>query len=249
MSRKDTADVWEERFPPLFEPLRLREHEDAFAVAMARAAECGAGTVFHVGRFDPIEFAVVLEPEMPLAAARRALFVGMNALAATILADCPPERSVEFAYPDGVLFDSGLIGGGRIGWPQGVAEDAVPDWLVFGAMIRTGSFQELGFVLDPSATSLEEAGYRDVDPRAFAARFCRHLMVELDEWQEEGFKDIGRRYLDRLPKDAGEGLRGIDRNGDLVVHPGGGKASERRAFLPALAASSWYDPVAGAPRA
>ncbi|HRK24439.1 MAG TPA: biotin/lipoate--protein ligase family protein [Beijerinckiaceae bacterium] len=124
MGRKVAADVWDERFPPLFEPVRLREHEDAFSVAMARAAESGAGTVFHVGRFDPIEFAVVLEPDMPLAAARRALFVGMNALAATILADCPPERVVEFSYPDGLVFDNGLIGGARIAFQDGRGDRA-----------------------------------------------------------------------------------------------------------------------------
>ncbi|HRK24440.1 MAG TPA: biotin/lipoate--protein ligase family protein [Beijerinckiaceae bacterium] len=120
---------------------------------------------------------------------------------------------------------------------------------MFSAMIRTGSFQELGFALDPSVTSLEEAGYRDIDPRGFAARFCRHLMVELDEWQEAGFKEIGRRYLDRLPKPPGTGMRGIDRNGDLITHPGGGRAAQRQDFLPALAASAWFDPATGAPRA
>jgi hypothetical protein len=238
-----------ERFPPLITPVRLREHEDAFAEAMRRAAEVGAGTLFHVGRFDPIEFAIVLEPEEPLAGARRALFAGMNALAETILADCPPERVVTFDYPVSLSFDAGLIGGGRLGWPAGTGEDHVPDWLVFGAMLRVGGFQELGFTLSPTMTSLEEAGYTEIDPVAFAARFCRHFMTEIDEWQEEGFKGIARRYLDRVPKGEGERLRGIDGNGDLLVHAASGGPARRRPLLAELAAPAWFDPASGAPKA
>ena len=53
---------------------------DAFAHATTIAAEAGAGTLVHVGRFDLVEFAVVLEPEEPLRTARRAFYAGMVAL-------------------------------------------------------------------------------------------------------------------------------------------------------------------------
>lgn len=238
-----------ERFPPLVTPVRLREHEDAFAEAMRRAPDLGAGTLLHVGRFDPIEFALVLEPEEPLASARRVVFAGMNALADTILADCPPERVVTFDFPGSLTFDAGLIGGGRLGWPAGTAEDEVPEWLVFGTMLRVGGFQELGFTLSPKVTSLEEAGYSEIDPVAFAARFCRHFMVEIDEWQEEGFEGVARRYLDRLPKGEGERLRGLGGNGDLLVHLTAGGAARPRSLAEALVAPSWFDAATGAPRA
>ena len=58
--------------PPPFQLVTLREVGDAFAHAQAIAADEGAGTLVHVGRFDLSEFAVVLEPEEPLASARRA---------------------------------------------------------------------------------------------------------------------------------------------------------------------------------
>ena len=45
----------------------LREVGDAFAHAKANAAALGAGTLVFVGRFDLAEFAVVLEPDEPLA--------------------------------------------------------------------------------------------------------------------------------------------------------------------------------------
>lgn len=249
MTDAQTRHVLQERFPPLVTPVRLREREDAFATAKLRAAEAGAGTIFHVGRFDMIEFAVVLEPYQPLHVARRALFPAMNALAETLAADCPPERVISFAYPGGLLLDQGLVGGGRLAWPADTGEEDVPDWLVFGAMIRTGGFQELGFTLGPKATTLEESGYRDIDPDAFAARFCRHLMVELDDWVEEGFRELGQRYLARLDRADSAVTYGIDRNGDLMSLPKSGGAAQRSAYVAALEAADWFDPETGEPRA
>ena len=52
--------------PPPFRGVTLREVGDAFAHAQSVAADQGAGTLVHVGRFDLCEFAVVLEPEEPL---------------------------------------------------------------------------------------------------------------------------------------------------------------------------------------
>src|SRR5688572_29835550 len=66
--------------PPAFREMALREAGDAFAHAKAIAGEQGAGTLVWVRRFDLVEFAVVLEPEEPLAAARRAHYAGMCAL-------------------------------------------------------------------------------------------------------------------------------------------------------------------------
>ena len=62
--------------PSPFRLVMLREVGDAFA----HAAELGAGTLVFVGRFDLAEFAVVLEPDEPLASARRAFYAGMVAL-------------------------------------------------------------------------------------------------------------------------------------------------------------------------
>src|ERR1700730_9895946 len=60
--------------PPPFRLVMLREVGDAFAHACAHAAELGAGTLVFVGRFDLAEFDVVLNPDEPLASARRGLY-------------------------------------------------------------------------------------------------------------------------------------------------------------------------------
>src|SRR5579885_1206150 len=115
--------------PPLYSAVRLRELGDAFAHAQALAPKEGAGTLVYVGRFDLAEFAVVLEPEEPLSRARLAFYAGMTALTEALLAFAPPEILLEIAWPDAVTINLGLVGGGRLAWPEGVAETEVPPWL------------------------------------------------------------------------------------------------------------------------
>src|SRR3954467_1478031 len=122
--------------PPGYNLVGLREVGDAFAHGCDIAAETGAGTLVWVRRYDLVEFAVVLDPDEPLRSARRAFFAGMNAVGDAIAAHCPPEREVSFDWPDAVRFDGGLLGGGRLGSPTDCAEDQVPEWLVFAAMLR-----------------------------------------------------------------------------------------------------------------
>src|SRR5581483_8813587 len=86
--------------PPPFRLLTLREAGDAFAHAVRVAAQEGAGTLVHVGRFGLVEFAVVLEPEEPLRNARRALYAGLTALADALAVHAPPERPIGFDWPD-----------------------------------------------------------------------------------------------------------------------------------------------------
>ena len=113
--------------------MTLREVGDAFAHAVSIAAEEGAGTLVYVGRFDLAEFAVVLEPDEPLRTARRAFYAGMAALADALLTYAPPEKPVTIDWPDTIRVDGGLVGGGRLAWPEDAREDEPPDWLVFGA--------------------------------------------------------------------------------------------------------------------
>src|SRR5262249_36119292 len=147
--------------PPLFRLVTLREVGDAFAHAQQIAADEGAGTLVYVGRFDLAEFAVVLEPEEPLAQARRAFYIGCAALADALAGPAPPEKPLAFDWPGTIRVDHGLVGGARLAWPKGCDEKAVPDWLVFGAMIRTVSMGEEEPGIRPLAAALEEEGFDD----------------------------------------------------------------------------------------
>lgn len=232
--------------PPVYRLITLREHRDAFAHAMAVGAEAGAGTLVWVRRFDLVEVAVVFEPEEPLVSARRILYAGMNALADALAAHAPPEKPVSFRWPDTLLFDGAIVGGGRIGWPEGAPEDEPPPFLVFGAMLRTfvGAKTESG---DWSfGTSLEAEGVDVIDMAELVESFARHLMVHVHEWMDRGFRKVGETWLARLPRE-GTGRRGIDVNGDFLLTPAGGGAPVRHALLPGLAAPAWLDPETGLP--
>src|SRR5712691_4423975 len=139
--------------PRPFRLVVLREVGDAAAHAAAHAGEFGAGTLVFVGRFDLAEFAVVLEPEEPLAGARRVFYAGMAALVDALAALAPPETPIAIDWPDALSIDGGLVGGGRLLWPAGAAENAVPEWLVFGAQIRIVSMSR---DVHPLSTALED---------------------------------------------------------------------------------------------
>jgi biotin-(acetyl-CoA carboxylase) ligase len=230
--------------PPPFRLVVLREAGDAFAYAGANAGELGAGTLVFVGRFDLAEFAVVLEPEEPLAVARLVFYAGMVALGDALAACAPPEKPITIGWPDAFRVDCGLVGGGRLAWPDGPEEAAVPEWLVFGAMIRTVSARGTEAGLHPLATSLTEEGFHDSSAERLAEGFARHLMAAIARWQESGYLPLAGEYLSKLVPDGTH--RSLADNGDLLIREEGATVESRSLAL-ALRAPSWVDPVTGAP--
>jgi biotin-(acetyl-CoA carboxylase) ligase len=233
--------------PPPFRAIALREVGDAFAHAVAVAGREGAGTLVHVGRFDLAEFAVVLEPDEPLRTARRAIYAGMAALADTLAAHAPPEKPMAIVWPDTLLVDGGLVGGGRLAWPTDAKDDAAPPWLVFAGMIRTVAIGENEPGLNPLTAALADEGFVDLGSGRLIESFARHLMVAIDTWQQDGFAEIANSYLSRLVPEKGV-RRDIAENGDLLVRRAGNAAVERRPLVDALRQPSWLDPVSGGPR-
>jgi Biotin/lipoate A/B protein ligase family len=230
--------------PPPFRLVTLREVGDAFAHASGIAAE-GAGTLIHVGRFDLAEFAVVLEPDEPLRTARRSIYAGLCALGDALAVYAPPEKPINFEWPDAIRVDGGVVGGARLGWPSGANEDEPPAWLVFGAMIRNFAMSELEPGLSPVSAALDEEGFDDLGSGRLVESFARHLMVAVDAWQEKGFGEVAKNYLARLVSESGA-RRDIDENGDLLVRRAG--KVERHPLVLALATPSWLDPETGGPR-
>lgn len=232
--------------PPGYRLVTLREVGDAFAHAKAHAAELGAGTLVYVGRFDLAEFAVVLEPDEPLRRARRAFYAGLAALADALASHAPPEKPIELVWPDAVRVDKGLVGGGRLAWADG-AEDEPPAWLVFAGMIRTVSMAEGEPGLNPMSAALEEEGFEGLASGRLVESFARHLMVQVDAWQEKGFAAVAKEYLSRLTPEKGV-RRDIDDNGDLLIRRMGKVEAERQRLVPALATPTWLNPKTGGPK-
>ncbi len=233
--------------PPLFRLVTLREVGDAMAHATGIAETEGAGTLVHVGRFDLAEFAVVLEPDEPLWQARRALYAGATALADALAVHAPPERPITFDWPDAIRVDGGLVGGVRLEWPVGAAEDEPAPWLVFGATIRTVALGEDEPGLRPLSSALEDEGFDGLGSDRLVESFARHLMNAIDIWQDQGFGEIAKNYLARLAPESGV-RRSIDANGDLLVQRMAAKEPARHSLIGALSRVSWLDPETGGPR-
>jgi hypothetical protein len=169
----------------------------------------------------------------------------MAALADALLVHAPPEKIIAFDWPDAVFVDGGLVGGGRLAWPAGAAEDAAPDWLVFGAMIRTVTNAAGEPGLRPFAAALEEEGFDELGAGRLVESFAREFMLQVDRWQESGFAAVAKSYLQWLPTEPGL-RRDIDETGDLLLRRMG--ALERCALVPKLGETAWLDPETRGPR-
>lgn len=212
------------------------------ARARALAPQHGAGTLVWVRSSSRIEVAVVLEPELPLAAARAAIFAGASALADALAAYGPPEVPLTFQWPGLVLVNGGQVGCIRLAWPEGAAEAEEPAWLVLGMEARL-SFPrgwEPGRGLHQTAILEEGWAEEEVSAANLTAAWARHLMANLAEWQRpgptSGFSRLAERYLARLARQdwMGEGRRGLDpASGDLLLDEGA--ARQRHGLLDALA--------------
>lgn len=206
--------------PSVFDPVPLREGGDAMARAVALAAERGAGTLAWVRSAGRAEAAVVLEPEMPLAAARLAFLAAANALADALAADGPPEIPVEFAWPGTLRVNGAACGLLRLAAPPGCVEAEIPAWLVVGMEARISLTQRQEPGETPDRTGLAEEGWEGLTAAELTAGWARHLMAGLDDWQAKGPRRLSEHFLARLidARDVPGQRRGIDpATGDLVL--------------------------------
>ncbi|WP_279358604.1 biotin/lipoate--protein ligase family protein [Methylobacterium indicum] len=210
--------------PPVFRSLRLpagaagTAHERA--CALAGDDDEAAGMLVVGTRPDLVDIAVVLAPEEPLAVARLAGLVGLTALAETVGSHGPPDKPVTLDGAGALLFDRARLGGGRLAWPEGCRDEAVPDWLVFSAMLIASKREAGDPGHTPDSTSLEEEGF-EATGDALVESFARHLLRGLALWAEDGPPGARARARGFLGTDAG---------------------------LPVLDGAGWFDPVRGGPR-
>ncbi|MDX2266041.1 MAG: biotin/lipoate--protein ligase family protein [Hyphomicrobiales bacterium] len=224
--------------PSLYTLMTLRESGDAFAHAQSLAARDGAGLLVWAGRHDVAEFAVVLEPEEPLAAARLAFYACMNALADALAVHAPPEKPLAFAWPGEVRLNQGLLGGGQLAWPE-EDEGERPDWLVFGAMVRVSAPMDREPGEWTRGATLEEEGFAGVGAADIIESFSRHLMTAMNNWIELGPRSEVERWLERFP----ERRRAVIGPGGELIRPG----EPPRDFAEALRAPGWLNADRGEP--
>ena len=167
----------------------------------------------------------------------------MAALADALAAHAQPETSIVIDWPDSILVNGGLVGGGRLAWPEDAREIDTPPWLVFGGMIRTVSMTGTEPGLNPLVTALEEEGFTDLMSSHVVESFARHFMVAIDAWQESGFGAVAKSYLERLPREQGV-RRDIDDNGDLLIRRmGKAEVDAQESSCRGSREPAWFDPA------
>lgn len=223
--------------PPPFS-LHRTAKRDVLAEAVALAPGQGAGTLVLHQSPGLLAFAVVLEPEQPLAEAQLAFLLGMTALGDALAAHCPPERPVRLIWPDQVTYDAARIGGGRFAIAPGTAEDGVPDWMVFAAELIADRdhIDEPGQY--PGSTSLKEESFDAAED--IVSTFASYMMLYFDRWTHDGFAAVSNRYLMRVDPPLLRGVRRIDGDKMIEIKPAGGS----KAYPPlreAMVTQTWRD--------
>lgn len=223
--------------PPPFTLVTLREAGDAFAHATENAGALGAGTLVWARRFHLAEFAIVLEPEATLREARSVIYAAGNALYNALSVHAPPQFGISFDWPATLRVDGALVGGLQLSWPNDCAEDAVPDWLVLGCIVRTDTSGPDEPGERPLFGGLNEQGFEDLAPSDIVEGFARYFVREMNDWTEEGFGPLAARWRFRA-QDPGVAV-GDDGDGE--------RHGARLGLGDALATPAWLDAKTGEP--
>ena len=198
--------------PPPYSQHRL-DGGDVMVEAMARAPSEGAGTlvwqwVSAPGMPGRLDFAVVLEPDMPLVQARLGFVAGLLATCEALAAHCPPERAIRLRWPAEFRLDTNRLGGARLAVAPGADAEAIPDWMVFAVELIADRDHLDSPGAFPDSVSLREEEF--LDPPAVVESFAAHLMRLFDRWKHEGAAALAEACAARL-----EGGGTLTTTGDL----------------------------------
>lgn len=224
-------------FPPLLSGTGIKGQPFPFEHACAEAAggKASAGDVFWGRSTSDVRVAIVLEPEVSAAQSLQMMLALMVAFADAFGSVGPPEVGVFYRWPASLVVNDALIGGMRAALPKEAAATDVPDWLVVGfdvRLSRTKHDVEPGH--DLGNTTLEDEGCGDLTRTLLVESVCRHFLVWVHTWNEEGFKPVHDAWLPRaesheqmvtVTHDGGDQtgqFLGIDEEGNMLLKPDAG---------------------------
>ncbi len=227
-------------FPPLLRGIGVKGQPEPFerACADAVAGEAAAGHVYWGRSTSDVRLAIVLEPEVGAAQSLQMLLALMVAFGDAFGSIGPPEVGVFYRWPSGLIVNDAVVGGMRAALPKDIGEGDVPDWLVVGLDIRLSRTErDLEPGHDLGHTTLEDEGCGDLTRTQLVESVCRHFLVWVHTWNEDGFKPVHDAWLPRaenyeqtLSLDHG-GMEhsgqfiGIDDEGNLLLKPDVGEVS------------------------
>ena len=223
------------QFPPLLngrECIGARAPFDA-AVAGAGGGALGAGDLLWSLDGNRMRLAVVLEPEVARARCHEILFVLMVAFGDAFGAVSPPEVSIAYDWPNGIVVNDARLGSAKMAISPG-GSDGVPDWMVVALAIRMAPDRgdpEPG--LASHRTTLWDEGCGEIEPIDLLEATARHFLAWMHGWEEEGFGSVHAAWERRMAERATltlahEGREvtgqpvGLDERGGLLLRCGDG---------------------------
>ncbi|MEL6421969.1 MAG: biotin/lipoate--protein ligase family protein [Pseudomonadota bacterium] len=216
-------------FPPMLSGFAVSAPDAVIDVAVrgANAGRFGAGDVLWARNTQVLDWAIVLEPEVPLREALQMVPLAMVAAGDCIGALTPPKVALAFTWPGTILVNAGRAGFIGAAFPS-VGDDVVPDWLVVHAFLRLRHDGRSEPGDQPDETVLAEEGCPDLTRTELIESYSRHVMSWLDTWRTDGFKTVHGAWMrhgpsagDLLPADGascserGEFI-GLDEDGGLL---------------------------------
>lgn len=201
MSLYYETDPAEDNTPPQLPPLLHAEAVDSgdvHAKAVARAAAGEVGLVCYAPTGSLLDFALTLAPEVDASAAAQMHHVLMVALGDAIVALAPPEVMISYQFPGVLLLNRGIAGTVKITQGPVSAQTNCPTWMVVGAHLRLSSeMQTMSLDERMANTSLEEEGAGYISRTRLLEACCRHFLVWLNKWEEDGFKPVHDMWSNR----------------------------------------------------
>jgi BirA family biotin operon repressor/biotin-[acetyl-CoA-carboxylase] ligase len=218
------------QLPPLLRAVSVPVGQDVLAKAVALAAGSEVGTVFYSENVDRMEIAVRLAPEVPKSQAGQMLFAMMIGLGDSIGALAPPEVAVTYQLPGYIMLNRGRAGVVRLVLDPAAGDaNDVPDWMIVSAVVRlTASENDHQNWLKNARfeqTTMEEEGGGFISRTRLVESSCRHFLVWVNRWQDDGFRPLYDSWMQRLEEstpidfEGGEQAEwvGLDENGGALV--------------------------------
>ena len=217
------------QLPPLLRAVAVPDGQDLLAKAVALAASSEVGTVFYSENTQRMEIAVRLAPEVRTRQAGQMLFAMMIGLGDSIGALAPPEVAVTYQLPGYVMLNRGRAGLVRLVIDPAAGNNDVPDWMIASAVVRLAASErdhkKWSESLGVEQTTMKEEGGGFISRTRLIESSCRHFLVWVNRWQDDGFRPLHDSWTQRLEASApidfegGEQAEwmGLDEDGGALI--------------------------------
>ena len=189
-------------FPPLLSGHVAGPVENPLSSAanQAQTGKLGAGDLIWADDHKRLQFAVVMEPEVPRARCAELVYVAMVAFGDAAGALIPPEVAVTYQWPNVIEMNDG-----RIGTIELVISDKensdVPEWMVLGIEIQMlPELSDLNPGENYHHTTFWDEGCGEITQIQLLESSARHLINVIHTWSEEGFRPIHEQWSGRQSK-------------------------------------------------